>query len=236
MTTTRKGQSTSKRLHSAGAWLVGIGVVALFVFLAIELIGGQKDRPRRAVPSVVQLKLITPPPPPPPPPKPEEKVVEEKVPTPEMKVDEINERPPSETPDDAPPGPPALDALGEGAGDGFGLAGKPGGSGYGGGGGGGGSRFGWYYGKVRDSVYQAIERRRRLKDQKLEVTAQVWLDGSGRVENVRLLNSTGKSDLDELIIESLRTMAQLDEAPPRDLPQPINVRLGARGRSLRFNG
>ncbi|AXQ30357.1 energy transducer TonB [Solimonas sp. K1W22B-7] len=231
----RKGK---KRRRPLAVWLVGAVGLALLVGVVLMLTG-KKDTPKKAVSSVVQLKLLTPPPPPPPPPppKPEEKVVEEKTPQPEMKVEELDTKPPSEDPpSDEPPGPPALDAVGEGAGDGFGLAGKPGGSGYGNGGGGGGTRFGWYYSKVHDRVLQAMERRNRLKDKKHDVTAQVWLDAAGRVERVKLVGSTGESDLDQMILDTLRSMAQIDEPPPGDMPQPVNVRLGARNRAIRFKG
>lgn len=217
---------------------VGAGVLALLGVGVYRLVSSDSAPPKARPPETVQIRLLPPPPPPPPPPKPVEKVEEPvKVPTPQMKVEEIDRSPPSPEPkSDAPPGPPGLDAQGEGAGDGFGLAGRPGGSEFGGGGGGGGTRFGWYYGKVRDRVYDAIQRRQRLRDSATEVTAQLWLSPSGSIERVALLDTTGKRDLDQLYLDSLKSMAAIGEPPPADLPQPVHIRLGARGRSIKFDG
>lgn len=221
-------------MRKAGPVLGVLALLALLGWGIYALVHSGGEQPRRIVPEVVQLKLIQPPPPPPPPPPPEQKIEPPKEQTPQMKVEELQQTPPSpEPPSDAPPGPPALDAAGEGGSDGFGLGGKPGGAGYGGGGGGG-SRFGWYYSKVHDKVYAAMDRRKRLREQRLELTAQIWVEADGRISRVALLQPSGKSDIDDLVLEALRSIGRLD-VPPADMPQPMNLRLGARNRGTRFN-
>lgn len=109
--------------------LLGAGVVALIIWFVSK----SSSVVRKPVPEVVQLQIIQPPPPPPPPPPPQDQ------PPPEPKVEPM-EAPPDEPPPEQPeakpeqaadnkaePGPVGLDAQGQGAADGFGLAGKPGG-------------------------------------------------------------------------------------------------------------
>src|SRR5215470_1715179 len=95
---------------------LGAGAVAL-------VRGFLNSAPPQSKKVVQEIKVIRPPPPPPdlpppPPPPPEEKV---KIPDPQQKPDPT----PS---NDPPPGDQlGVDAAGEGAGDGFGLVGRPGG-------------------------------------------------------------------------------------------------------------
>ena len=111
---------------------------------------------------------------------------------------EIIEDKPVETPkdeppkdaknDEPPPGPLALDAEGQGPGDGFDLGGKPGGKGFlGGGGGGGGSRWGWYAGMVQSQIESALRANQKTRNAVMRVQVRLWSDGTGRVNRVQLV-------------------------------------------------
>lgn len=152
-----------------------------------------------------------------------------KIKTPELKVEtpEPQRAPPAPGPKaDAPPG---LDAQGEGAGDAFGLEGRPGGGDFGGeGGGGGGSRFGWYHGQIRDRILEAMQRRsKQLKQRAAGARLRVWIGSDGGLQRVELLSSSGDAALDALLLELSRSIRRLDP-PPADMPQPVNLQLGAR--------
>lgn len=139
----------------------------------------------------------------------------------------LENQPPNPAPKtEAPPGPPALDAAGQGAGDAFGLEGRPGGGDFlGGGGGGGGSRFGWYVTMLQQHAQDALRRQPKLLGARYQVSVELWLNGEGAPERVELLTSSGKPDVDRLLKENLRAMAKLSEPPPAGMQQPIVMRV-----------
>lgn len=206
--------------------MLGLGAVALVIFGIVKMLNS-KGTPRRTVPEVVQLKLLPPPPPPPPPPP---KIEPLKLKIPELKMEQPEPDQPPEPKTDAPP---ALDAAGEGAGDAFGLAGHPGGADFAGRGGGG-SRFGAYKARLKSCIQDAMRRRRRLKDQRVELTLQVWATTDGRLERVVLARSSGHPELDSLTVD---TAASIDRCQglPADMPaQPMYLQLSVHGRNADF--
>lgn len=214
---------------------LGTSVAALALIAAVVLLmhwlGHRSAVPYKTPPKTVQMRLVVPlpRPPPPPPPPPEQKMVEVKKPL------EFTERPPPEQvrttrAEEPPPGPPALDVQGQGAADGFGLAGRPGGAetlGGGGGGGGSGDRFGWYSALLQGRISQALQQQRRLYDAKYQVPALIWIRGDGTVERVELIESSGKAEIDRLLVRTIEGMPRLPQPPPPDMPQPIATRISA---------
>lgn len=126
------------------------------------------------------------------------------------------------------PGPPALDAKGEGPGDAFGLAGRQGGSDYLGGGGiggGGGSPFGRYAALVQQRAQDAVEQQKKLRSTRYRVMVKLWFAADGRLERAELVRSTGNEEVDRLLTEALNDMAKLPEPPPKGMPQPVVLRV-----------
>ena len=188
------------------------------------------DSPKKRVIEVMSLKMIPPPPPPPPkeePPPPPPKVVEQKIEPPPTPQDAPkNDAPP---PADAPL---ALDAQGSGGGDAFGLAARPGGTplllGAGNGNGGpAGNGFGRYASLMQDQIGRHLRQDDKLNTAKFRATIRVWLTNGGKVDRVQVLRTTGDTQLDRLIEQEIGTMPALPEAPPREMPQPVIVRIGA---------
>jgi periplasmic protein TonB len=175
------------------------------------------------------MRLVElPPPPPPPPPPPEQKMVEV------TKQPEFTEQPPQQeqqqqaSADEPPPGPLGLDVAGEGAGDGFGLAGRPGGNdAFGRGGGGTGSPFGWYSALVQGRISQVLQQQRALYNARYEVPALIWVGADGAIERVELMESSGKPEIDRLLVRAIESMPKLPQPPPQDMPQPITARIRA---------
>ena len=185
--------------------------------------------PRRRVMEVVSLKVIEPPPPPPkvePPPEPP-KVIEEQI------IEPPVDAPPDDSPpQDAPPeGPLGVDVQGGGAGDSFGLQGRPGGRDLigtpRGGGGGGGNRFGRYATLIQSQIDKSLRADDMLEVAKFRATMRIWLTPSGSVEKVELVRTTGDNELDQRIAQVISTMPAIPEAPPNEMPQPVIVRIGA---------
>ncbi|HEY0330262.1 MAG TPA: TonB C-terminal domain-containing protein [Rhodopseudomonas sp.] len=189
--------------------------------------------PPRQIRELTVVNIVPPPPPPPPPTQmPEPKMIEQpKMAEPEFKEEKPLDKPIDQPIRDAknaePPGPLALDAKAVGPGDLFGLGGKPGGSPYGGGGGGG-SRWGWYASIVQSQIESALRANPRTRNAVMQVQVRLWADGSGRVNRVQLVSSTGNTELDAAIRNDVLGSLMLREPPPKDMPMPMLTRVTAR--------
>jgi protein TonB len=203
------------------AW--GVGIVACLVTLGglvylIHSVMNSKVEPPKQV--VQEVRIIRPPPPeelppPPPPPPPEEKVdLEEPVPQDEA---------PS---NDPPPGDQlGVDATGTGAGDGFGLVGRPGGrdllaSG--------GSAFTWYAGMIKNQILDLLDEEKQARSGAYSVVVRVWVGHDGRIEKATLQGSSGNRERDKVIERALSQLRQLSQAPPANMPQPVSLRIVSR--------
>jgi periplasmic protein TonB len=209
-------------------------IALLFAGATYLFLGGDDLPPPRQVREITVVNITPPPPPPPPPPQqmPEQKMIEQpKMAEPEIKQDKPVEKPKDEPAKDAkndePPGPLALDAKAVGPGDLFNLAGKPGGSLYGGGGGGG-SRWGWYASIVQTQIEAALRANSRTRLAVLQLQVRLWADGTGRINRVQLVSSTGDAELDQIIRDDVLGSLTLREPPPKDMPMPMVTRVTAR--------
>ncbi len=182
--------------------------------------------PKKHVMEVVTLKLVEPPPPPPPPPPPVQK-----PPEPQKMLEQPKDEKPLDKPKEAdkPPEPLALDAKGGPGSNSFGLGGRPGGDSLiGGNGGGGGSRFGWYASIIQKQIQDALQKDDKLRNGRYRVSLAVWLSASGKPDRVKLISTTGNRDIDDHIQQALAEMPALPQAPPHDMPQPVNLRIDAK--------
>jgi periplasmic protein TonB len=53
----------------------------------------------------------------------------------------------------------------------------------------------------------------------------VWADGSGRINRIQLVSSTGDAELDSVIRNEVFNGLTLREPPPKDMPMPIVTRV-----------
>lgn len=195
--------------------MVGLGIL-------IHSIITMTPAAKKTVPDVVQVKFVKPPPPPPPPPPP--KVVEQRPQ--EVKQEFKAEVKPVQN-DPPPPGPPALAGPGEGPPNAFGLVG--GGTGDWGTGGGGTAAAGyeWYGGLSVARGEAALQKQRKLSGQRYQVVVELWLSPDGAIDHVDVVKSSGKSEVDQVIEETLTAMAKLPQPPPKDMPMPVVLRYAA---------
>lgn len=199
--------------------VLGAAIIAIVTWGIMSLMGGKSGKPRK--PPVVTL-LPDKPPPPPPPPK------EEKKPEPPKENKDVKIEPPKEAPQPAQNEPLKMEGA---AGDGdsaFG-AGTVGREYAGGNIGATGAAQGMYAGRLQRHLQEQLSRNRKLKESDYRVTVRVWLRRDGSVEKADLAQSTGNSGLDELLREALLQVAAMREAPPENMPQPIRIRVTARG-------
>jgi protein TonB len=208
----------AKRQLTVVVAVIAIGFVVVAGGLGLRSILGQKVDPPKQL--VQEVRIVRPPPPPdepPPPPPPEEQV---DVPEPQDQpapTDESNEPPPGEQ--------LGIDAEGTGAGDGFGLLGRPGGrdllsTG--------GSAFSWYGGIVKDEILGRLEDDPKVRSGGYTVGVRLWIGNEGQVERVTLVGSTGDIERDRAIERALAQLTRLSKPPPAGLPQPLTLRIVSR--------
>jgi len=202
--------------------LMVVAVMSVVVYLVM---GFMHSKPTNTKKFVQQITLLQPPPPPPPP--------VQKPPPPEIKQ-EVNVPKPDNTPKDAPDRadnlPPIDDNLGldaaAGAGaDGFGLVGKKGAADLIGGGGG---RFRWYISVIQSDISSALSDNEDIRKDRYTAVVRLWIGKDGKVSRVELVKSTGKHALDKKLQVALADVQQISEAPPEELPQPIELRIHSR--------
>jgi periplasmic protein TonB len=215
------------------AWIGRIALVAgmllalvLAALLIRHLIGGAQSRKHY----VSQISLIKPPPPPP--------LKEEKPPEPvkreEVKIDQPK---PEQTPehksdDNKPAGKDlGLDAQGSGPGDGFGLAGRPGGTDLlatgGGAGGGNRAQFSIFTSSAQQILLEEIRKHLKLKNRAYRANYKIWLDGEGNIKRFEL-TPTGVPEIDDDLRNALAEVRGLNLVPPPDMPQPLRFQFTAR--------
>jgi protein TonB len=221
----QRKKKRGKPKRSRAALGAGIAATAIIVTAVLFMWNGS-SQPTKKVPEIrlVTLQPVPPPPPPPPPVQlPPPKMVEQTpMKEPEIKQEKIENKP-KEPP---PPASLGLDAKGEGPGDGFNLAGRPGGNGLLGGGGG--SRWGWYASLVQTQIEQALRENQKTRNAKLRIEVRLWSDANGSIGRVQLMTSTGDSAIDQVIKNEVLTGLKLREPPPKDMPMPIVARLTER--------
>ncbi|MBO9685309.1 MAG: hypothetical protein J7598_01740 [Mitsuaria chitosanitabida] len=214
-----------------GGWAVGAGVLLLAAGLLWHLLSDTAAQ-RREAPRTALLTL-PPPPPPPPPPEPEKRPDPEPV-KPE-KIVEPTPAPekPADKPMDDAKAPDAAKDLGDpvtiagdaqAGNDAFGIqAGRGGGSaGTGTGGGGlGGASYARY---VSSRLQQALSRDPRTRQLAFEdLRLDLWLDAAGKPSRVELVQGSGTSRTDGLVLAVLRELEALDERPPASMRYPMRV-------------
>jgi len=208
------------------AALVAVGAGAFF------LLGGE-SKPKKKTSTIVNVMPVLPPPPPPPtpPPTPPPAPPDPVEPPPDA-PEFVEETTPDSPPEPEPeaPAPMGSNIQGDGPPDGFGLVGKGGGGMIGGrgtGGGGNASRFGWYAGRVQNTVSTAVRSHRATRSSTLSIKARIWVDASGRVTRASLEGSSGDPEVDQALQREILNGLQLPDPPPEGMPMPIVMRINA---------
>jgi protein TonB len=197
--------------------LAGIALLGLLAWGVKSLLGGKADRPRK--PPTVTL-LPDKPPPPPPPPKEEKKPEPPKEDPKQVRMDQPKDAPPAQNE------PLKMEGMAGEGGSPFaaGSVGKDyvGGSI-------GGAQQSVYASRLQRHLQEELNRNRKLRESDYRVTLRVWLRRDGSVEKAELAQSTGNPTLDQLLRETLLQVSAMREAPPDNMPQPIRIRVTARG-------
>ncbi len=207
-------EKARRRLSIAGAGVLGLLLIAGFVWFVHTMMAQKLGKQPRQV-QIVQV--IRPPPPPPPPdqPPPPQKT-EEPLPKDQPEPEPRNDEPP-------PAAALGVDADGSAGGDAFGLAARRGGSDLVGGSGG--AIFAWYTTKLKDAVVERLSGDTRLAGRKFSISVQVWIEPDGRIKEIKLVTTTGNHELDQRIEGALASIDRITDAPPLEMPQPVSLRI-----------
>jgi protein TonB len=202
--------------------LAALAVAVPLLGVATVMLMSKPDADRHhMVRQVTVLRL------PPPPPKPEEKPPEPPKPKEQIKLDQpkpVDE--PKSDQSEPPTGPLGLDTQGTGPGDGFGLAGRPGGRDIVLGASGGGELAALTFGNgAARHIAQELARNPALKGANFRIEIYVWLSKDGRLEREVIARGSGDPDLDARIREALTRVSPLKQPLPPDVPQPLRIRV-----------
>jgi protein TonB len=208
--------------------VIGVTLLAALVVVGVALYFGMTQPGPGPQRTVHEISLITPPPPPPPPPP-----QQPPPPQPQQRIDTPEPEPaPTPAAEAAPPAADlGIDAAGTGAGDGFGLVGRPGGRDLLdaptiGGGGNPYARLGaLLQERVREAVL-AHEQLRAAPDYQRVVL--VWLGSNGQVSRFELVGAVQRPELDAALQQALGNVAALREPVPASMPQPVRLRITTR--------
>ncbi|MGO4259091.1 TonB family protein [Lysobacter sp. TAB13] len=215
-TTYGRPSRLSRALGVAGA----LGVFAVLAWLVWSLMQDGRPMPKRTPPRITQV-ILPPPPPPPPPPQPDKVQEEEKLV--ENTPFEALDKPQEDSPE--PPGDPLTAEAGPGSNE-FGLQAGNGGGTRIGGKGGGGNPYAGYASMVQRSVQQYLQQADKTRKGRYSATVAMWLNADGTIQRSQVIASTGKPELDAAIVAALQGRS-LPQPPPAEMPQPINLRIGA---------
>lgn len=208
-------------------WMGGAALIACLAIGGWWVVSRMQAVAPPEEPRVQQISILQPPPPPPPPPEVEE---------PPPKVEEIVEPEPEPEPlPEEPEAPPiseelGLDAEGAAGADGFGLRAKKGGRELIGGGGG--NAVVWFGQRLGSELSEALRAALdpALAQRGFSVEAAIWVAPDGRLERAELARGSGDPALDEALRRAFGTLRlQVAATPPPDMPQPVRLRLRARG-------
>jgi periplasmic protein TonB len=192
--------------------LIGAGTFAMMRSFLNSPAGAPKQ-------VIQEIHLMRPPPPPPdlPPPPP---------PPPEEKVEVQQPKPEPTQSNDPPPGQQlGLDADASSGGDAFGLLANKGGRdllGHG-------NAYVWYAGLLKDQILSQLNENSAARRGDYSLVVQVWVRSDGTIDRVHVAQGSGDRARDQAIEQTLSRMSRLNQAPPADMPEPINLRIVSRG-------
>lgn len=207
-----------------GLAIAGV-MAALLALAAVVAWQMMKDAGAPKRKQVQQISLVQPrelPKPPPEPEKPKEEIKEKiDTPPPEARKDDS---PPPEAPlkleGEASPGG-TLDVGGGGKGQEYTIP-RVAGTGEGRRG------FGFYTQQLQSLLQDELNRKDKLRGSEYRATLALWLAGDGKVQRVEMTGSSGDPRIDALIVEAV-SAARGFKAPPESMPQPVRLRVTARG-------
>jgi membrane protein involved in colicin uptake len=92
------------------------------------------------------------------------------------------------------------------------------------------SPFNNYATAIKGELQRFLARNKELRQRAYRVDVQLWVGRDGALSRYELMGSTGDTEVDELIRQSLSTLSKFAQPLPEHMPQPIRLRLVTGGR------
>ena len=87
----------------------------------------------------------------------------------------------------------------------------------------------WYAGQLKTEILTLLQDEKNIRNGSYSVQVRVWVRADGTIERAGLGQSTGDRERDRSIEKALgRLVGRMWQAPPPDMPQPINLRVVSR--------
>ncbi|CRR19802.1 hypothetical protein PAERUG_E15_London_28_01_14_08278 [Pseudomonas aeruginosa] len=77
-------------------------------------------------------------------------------------------------------------------------------------------------------MQQAMSRDDKVKRLAFQLQVNVWLASDGRLEKVELVRGSGNEEADAAVLDALRRIGKVDQAPPPSLDFPARVLIQGR--------
>lgn len=86
-----------------------------------------------------------------------------------------------------------------------------------------------YGGQLQRHLQSELNKNRKLRESDYRVTLKVWVGRDGAIQRAELVGSTGNETIDELLRQTLLQATAMRDPPPENIPQPMRIRVTARG-------
>lgn len=85
-----------------------------------------------------------------------------------------------------------------------------------------------YASSVQSTVTAALRGDSSTRSSAFSIQVRIWISPDGKITRASLTNSTGDPSLDTALRTRILPGLRLAQAPPADMPMPINLRIAAR--------
>ena len=92
------------------------------------------------------------------------------------------------------------------------------------------SPFTNYATAIKGELQRSLARNKELRQRAYRIDVQLWVGRDGVLSRFELIGSSGDTEVDDLIRQSLGSQGSFSQVPPERMPQPIRLRLVIGGR------
>lgn len=92
-----------------------------------------------------------------------------------------------------------------------------------------GQELAFFASTLRQHIQDQLEQFSELRSSNYTVEVSIWITDRGVIPRAEVRRSSGNADVDRRLREALVSLRALSIEPPRDLPQPVRLRISSRG-------
>jgi protein TonB len=92
-----------------------------------------------------------------------------------------------------------------------------------------GQEFTFFASSLRQHIQDELEQVTDLRTSNYTAEIAIWITGDGSIPRAEVRRSSGDANVDRLLREALISLRAMTIEPPRDMPQPVRLRISSRG-------